>query len=372
MMKLQLAVSVLASLACSACVSVASSSYSGTISHGTHLLSEEVTTEGETRSYVLHSDAGGSPTMNRTVARRFEIAVMGVNTSSIDGGLAKGLGVEPWTGVFVERVFEDSAAAACGMLEGDVLLKVGEQDITNHDQFKEYIAEELTAGQTTTVTISRVLPKQAREERTLSITLGAREVEEASTDTIALESPQGVEQRTGMQLVTVSGDLAKEIWDEDNPRVYVSGVVVGSPAYLAGIRRGDQLLSFGGSDVRSGAMVQSAVQGESRSHGFSVVGPQGAHQSTLTTVDALDNHSSFNFPILLGYSSRPHRTKVSFLDFIFQFGFNYDGWYYETDERQPAKKTNLSILPLGMFEFERSATKSKNTIFWLIDWTTRH
>jgi len=371
-MKFQVAVSLIFALAGSACVSTGSYQYDSEIPRSTSVLNEVVSEAGETRTYELNSSSDGSPTMNVTLSRMYEVAVLGVHARSIDGGLANGLGMEPWSGVFLDTVSEGTPAEDAGLLAGDVLLKIGEQAITNRDQFSDHIAEALVARDETTVTVSRLSSAGKREEVVLAVTLGAREVQETSTDTVYLEAPEGIEKRTGMQLATISSEFAKDVWGEEASRVYVCEVVVGSPAYLAGIRRGDRMLSFGGEDVNSAMDVLNAVEGDSRSHAFKVYGEMGAHEASLHTVENLDDDSSFTIPIIVGYSSKPNRTRVSFLEFIFQFGFNYTSRYYETDEREPAKKTDLSILPLGMFEFERSQTKSTNTIFWLIRWSTNH
>lgn len=371
-MKSTLAVSLIAALGCSACVVSSSLSYDSNVSSGSFALNETVAADGELRNYHLHSDRDGSTTMNRAVKRTYEVAVMGVHTRSIDRGLANGLGVEPWTGVFIEKVIEGSAAADAGLKAGDVLSRVGEQDIANDDQFSDYIREELAAHQEVSVTMSRVSEGGAREKLTLPLTLGAREVSDTETETIQLPSSVGIEARSGMQLATVSGDLSREIWADASPRTYVTGVIVGSPAYLSGIRTGDRLLSFDGDDVESAAGVLEAVAGKSRDFDFEVYGDLGRYESVMTTVDNLDDRSSFHIPIIVGHWSRPHRTETSVLEFIFQFGYNYESTYSETPDREPLRETKLSILPLGMFEFERTPTRSKNTIFWLISWSTRH
>ena len=79
----------------------------------------------------------------------------------------------------------------------------------------------------------------------------------------------------------------------------------------------------------------------------------------------------FHTPIIVDYTGRVDRTRTSFLDFIFQFGFNYRRTVGPSRTREPAKETYLSFFPLGMFEFERSATRSRNTLFWLITWSSR-
>jgi len=368
-MKTRIFLSLLTAFANSACIST-SFSFSGASSSSGHELNEIETETGETHRFVLHYGSNGSPTVNRTVERRFEVARVGVNVRSIDGKLAESLMVDAWRGVLIDFVANDSAAANAGLERGDLLLEVGGTKLTNREHFIEVVEGELQPGVETTILISSKAGEGGREHSERTLVPGVREVTETMTDTTDLEAPPSIDDRTGMQLVTIPEDLAQKIWTTDEPRVYVSGVRVGSPAYLSGIRGGDRLMSCNGEAVTSAEDVASAIGGKSDTHRFSVVGKHGRFEASTKVVDKLDRRSRFEVPIIVDYSSSLRRTRVSFLDFIFQFGFNYKGEYLPTRARKPARTSHLSILPLGMFEFDRTPTSSRNTIFWFITWRT--
>ncbi len=370
-MKLQVALTLFIAFTCGACVSSHSSSHFARVATDSHVTLKAVQTEGMTKSFVIQGDPGGYPTLTQSIIRRYEVAALGVRTRSVDRALANGLGVEPWKGVLVESIVKDSAASKAEIKTGDVLLSIDDQGITNREQFRDYVAEALSVGEETTITVSRISPEGGREEVTLAVTLGAREVVEATTEEIELGSSLAIQRRTGMQVATISSELAYEIWAKEGSRTFVCGIVPGSPAYHAGLKVRDELLTFDGKEVRSQADILAAIEGDSRVIPFKVAGDEGVFESNLTTVEKINTSSSFYIPIIMEYSSRPDRTKLSVLDFIFQFGFNYSSRYVSSEAREPAKETNLSILPFGMFEFDRSPNRSKNTIFWFITWRTQ-
>ncbi|MFT5050529.1 MAG: membrane-associated protease RseP (regulator of RpoE activity) [Chlamydiales bacterium] len=368
-MKTRILLSLFTALACSSCVTH-SFSHASIGSGSGHALNEIEASNGETHRYVLHYGSNGSPTVNHTVERSFEVARIGVNVRSIDAKLAESMTVAPWEGVLVDFVAGDSPADRAKLGRGDLLLEVGGTKITNREQFIEVVESTLQPGVETTILVSIGVVDARREVSARKLTPGVRVVKETLTDTVELDAPIEIEDRTGMQLVTIPADLAREIWPTEGSRVYVSGVRVGSPAYLSGLRGGDHLLACDGDDVNSAEDVRIAIEGKSGRHQFSVVGKQGSYESSTKVENSLQRRTRFGIPIVINYSSSMRRTRVSFLNFIFQFGFNYTGEYQRTDSREPKRTSHLSILPLGMFEFDRTPTSSKNTLFWFITWRT--
>ncbi|MFT5287858.1 MAG: hypothetical protein ACI8TQ_004046 [Planctomycetota bacterium] len=123
---------------------------------------------------------------------------------------------------------------------------------------------------------------------------------------------------------------------------------------------------------------------EKTEEGFGVWGSQlllgvngalGPYEGRLRIETDLDEDSNFYFPILLDTTSDLNSSRVSFLDFIFQFGFNCKSRVLPSDTREPTEAWSLSILPFGMFEFSKgvqaggrnSKVGNRYTLFWFID-----
>jgi hypothetical protein len=217
---------------------------------------------------------------------------------------------------------------------------------------------------------------------------------ETRTDAIPLETSAGVQHYTGLQVATVPPDLSTEIWGKSEETTIISGVVTGSPAYHAGLRRGDRVVSADGKQNPKLADVRVAVLGRAAAlvvdadnpeplteipsapgegdMAIGVEGPLGPHAAALPVDEALMKETSFNFPILFDYESGVNYTRWSCLDFIFQFIGTYDQSYLPSPTRAPRENSELSLLPLGMFEFRTTPTSHEYELFWIIDWKTRN
>lgn len=356
----------------SSCVASSRYEFYSSSSEAGHLLGTVDAGNGEVKSYRLYYGSGGQPTVNRTTQRLYQVARLGVDVRSIDASLAEELGTEAWNGIYVDYVADDSAAAVAGVVEGDVLLELGGTKLTNRDQFIEVVQGDLVPGTDVELVVSHLEAGGERTRNAIQVSPGSRDVEETETNTIAVAGSSELEQRTGMQLANIPADLALEIWSEETPRCYVSGVQVGSPAYLAGLRGGDQLMQYADEDVDNFEPILEGLQSGDEALAVAVTGPLGDHSSPVSVVKSLDSRKGFSIPLIIDYSSTMQRTKTSFLDIIFQFGFNYKRTYEASSSRSVSKRSFLSILPLGMFEFERTPSTTRNTLFWFITWKTRH
>jgi hypothetical protein len=351
----------------------------------------------------LYPGDDGSARIHKTEVRTYLGARLGVSVRSINAQLAEDLGVEAWEGVQITRVDARSPAGRAGLLEDDVILSVAGIDVSSQEQFKEVVERRVSPDEACDVAIVRV-EDGTREQVLLRVTPEAKEITESKTDSIRLESSYDVQTLTGMQIATVPGELAREIFESSSPVTLVSGVVVGSPAYHSGLRGGDRIVEVDGEPVsttqdvlravyaragklkiaspRVGAEMPRAIPlarseaGEDssgrpgRELNVKVDGALGPHRARVAVVDDLDKRSSFSVPIVVDYSSSARRTRWSLLDFIFQFGGNYSSEYRPSATRKTNRTSYLSLLPLGMFEFKRSSSQRSYRLFWLIHWKT--
>lgn len=347
----------------------------GTVLAGTQLESNvEVT-------WTLYPSARESePQLGRTTKRTSEVAFMGLTVRSIDAKLAETLGVEPWRGVQVTQVVADSGAERAGLRVRDIVLSIAGTALTNDVQFTELVQTATTPREPTPFTVLRdAAPGSKGTLLELSVVPGARPVTETLTDSFKLATEPELLERTGLQLATLPPEYAEPIYAQSSSVAVVSGVVVGSPAYEAGLRGGDRVLSCNGRPVTTAAEVGEhlrrppAPAGDGTSSkpsaqrlDLEVVGPLGPHQAGVEVTSGIYGTSTVNIPILYDSSKSVDRTRWSFLDFIFQFGANYSSRHLRSDTREPLSELDLSIFPFGMFEFERGPKGSSTTLFWFI------
>lgn len=336
------------------------------------VIGETTLEDGGKVEYRLASGSKDDISIYKDSTAILEVPFLGVSVRSISASLAQSHGTQPWVGVWVDSVTPKSAAAKAGLELGDILLAINGQILGSDDQFFE-VVQSYPPGAELELTVAQRDPEgPGRVERSLSALLGSREVDESSTTQIPLESNLDVFNRIGIVPALIPLDLAAELYGTEMPAVLIAVVGLGSQAYEMGFRGGDRILRCNGVDVVGLDAIIEASQPQRDQVALEVHGPLGPHSGTIDVEKDVAMVRDFDIPIVVDYSSSITRTSTSFLDFIFQFGFNYRRRALPAPTtREPQSSQYLSILPLGMFEFTRRPGYRKNRIFWLIRWSSR-
>ena len=321
-------------------------------------------------TFSVDRDEPGQVSILRETATTSEVAHFGLSVASVGTDVAAERGLTPWMGVLVTAVAEERAADVAGIRKHDLLVAFNGVELTSEEQIAEFIAS-TRPGEQVVLGVSRAVEGGGRETLDVPIDVGAREVSKTSTERLPFATESAPWRRAGIEVFTVPSELAFEIWNSTAPVTLVTHVVPGSPGYLAGIRSGDHVLGCNEFVVEHARDI-SALMSEGDDSVYLVVdGDLGPHESRVELVDDITDETGFDIPILIERSTRVDRSSTSVLDFIFQFGFNKRTRYLAAEDREPAVKRYVSILPLGMFEFTRSPGRSTNRIFWIIRWSTK-
>lgn len=345
---------------------------------GTVLAGTQLESDAEVTWTLYPSPRDSEPKLGRTTTRTSDVAHVGLSVRSIDAKLAETLGVEPWRGVQVTRVVADSAAERAGVRVDDIVLSIAGTALTNDAQFIERVRTATTPREPTTFAVLRGAATGSEGSLIeLTVVPDARPETETLTDSFKLATEPELLERTGLQLATLPPEHAQPIYAQPSSVAVVSGVVVGSPAYAAGLRGGDRVLTCNGRPVTTAGEVGEILRrppapagdgtpqkSSARRLDLEVVGPLGPHQAGVEVTGSIYGNSSVHIPILYDSSKSVDRSSWSFLDFILQFGANYSSRHLRSDTREPLKEWELSILPFGMFEFERGPKGSSTTLFW--------
>lgn len=378
-------------LAIACLASACTSTRSAKVPPKQYLLRETVNTDGDEIRYTLHARGNGKPEVVRTRKHKFGVATLGVQTESVSQKLADATDLTAWRGLIVERVVSGSAAARAGILKGDVLVKLNETQLSAPKQLKDLLEHTVEPDAEVTLSVLQVSPNGSYpvDPTEIAVTLTPKDVSVTESDTTALETDLGIFRLTGLQVGTLDSKLGEEIYDTAAPAVLVAGSMIGSPAYKAGLRSGDRVITCDGQPVISHEDISRAVLARARGADIpaewfapelrmnipeqtgnvqlEVEGPLGRHTASLAVDDDLEDEFEFYIPIIIDYESDIRSTSVSFLDFIFQFGFNYEDRYRASNTRSTANQSLLSLFPLGMFEFEHSPGYSRYCFFWIIE-----
>ena len=203
---------------------------------------------------------------------------LGVTIQDVDENMAKALGLKNTKGALIGSVMDDEPADKAGLRAGDVIIRVGGQDIDSASAVTRSVA---SLKPDTKVDV--VVLRNGKEVKT-TVTLGER----ASHNT-SLQSPSKGE---GTDL----GVSVKVLTPEDARALQLSGDVKGllvvnvkgdGPAAEAGLRTGDVILSANLKPVKDVDELASVVRKEGRERG-AVMLQINRHGETFFITVALD------------------------------------------------------------------------------------
>lgn len=379
---------LLAALAPS-CVSVSRTVWSAD-SDPTVLKREE--REGTTTTWRLHANRAGTPLLERTDKRQREVAYMGITVAALTRSRAEALGLAAFSGVVVESVVGGTSAAGAGLRAGDVLLTIDGVAMTSDEQFRDFVANDLAPGVNVTVDARRNA-REGIESIQFVFDVGRRNTEDATTESLPLRGSRVVRELTGLDAAELAPERSAELLGANETTVLVAAVALGSPAYHAGLRSGDRILTLDGAPLGGLDPLVAAVLGRADQLGLQIAsderaslstqrtaeaplvlglqGPLGLHTATLDVRGDLDERGEVDIPILFECESDLASTEWSLLDFIFQFGANYRSRYTTSVTRQPARHSFFSMLPFGFYEVEKSPGHARYCILWFIEWERR-
>jgi serine protease Do len=165
--------------------------------------------------------------------------LLGVTIQDVTPELAKSLALDKARGALVSQVLPGESADKAGMKQGDVIVNFDGHNIeSSHDL--PLIVAGTKIGKETTVTVIR-----DGKELKLKATIGEMEDEKVA----GTKSPG--QPLLGVDLQTLTPQIARELGIKQTAGVVVTGVESGSPADEAGIKTGDVIGSVNRKPVKN-------------------------------------------------------------------------------------------------------------------------
>ncbi len=185
---------------------------------------------------------------------------LGVQVQPMDEDLAKSLGLDKPKGALVASVIEGSPAAAAGVRQGDLILRVNGEDVTNQgDLTRKVAAAEVGAA-------SRFEILRNGQRVSLTVRLGERpsEQELASNDAPPRVTPnqpgQVRESALGLEVRPISPtERGRVRLDPGEQGLLITSVERSSDLARKQVRPGDVIVAAGGRETRTVEDLQSAV-----------------------------------------------------------------------------------------------------------------
>nr|WP_243853023.1 Do family serine endopeptidase [Sphingomonas naasensis] len=194
---------------------------------------------------------------------------LGIQMQDLTADLAESFGVPKNTGTIVARVEPGQAAEKAGIRQGDVIVRVNNQDVTP-DQTLSYLVANVSPGARIPIDLIRDGKRQ-----TVTVTVGTRPPEEQLAQQFDLEdndaNPQDQETMgaasLGIAVTPLTPQIARTIGADANAQgVVVLGVDASSDAAGKGLTRGDLITTANRVPVRTAADLARIV-GQAKSGG---------------------------------------------------------------------------------------------------------
>ena len=176
--------------------------------------------------------------------------VIGVSVTAIPADALNEFGLKERKGALVGTVTRGRPAAKAGIEPGDIILEFNGKAVKNRD---ELVATVVATRPGTTVPVKILRDKQ---EKTLSITVDELDLEEegnrAEQQRTSVEPDEEPSQGFGITLTALTAETARRLRaPSDAQGVLISEVEQGSPAFRAGIVRGDIITRVNRQPVRT-------------------------------------------------------------------------------------------------------------------------
>lgn len=194
---------------------------------------------------------------------------LGIQMQPLTADLAEAFGVAKDNGTIVARVEPGQAAERAGIRQGDVIVRVNNQDVTP-DQTLSYIVANVTPGTRIPIELIRDGRRQ-----TVTVAVGTRPPEEELAQQFDLEDndsgPRDGETMgaasLGIAVTPLTPQIARSIGADANAQgVVVLGVDASSDAAGKGLTRGDLITTANRTPVRTAADLARIV-GQAKSAG---------------------------------------------------------------------------------------------------------
>jgi serine protease Do len=160
---------------------------------------------------------------------------LGVTIQDVSQGLAKEFGLSELTGVLVTDVSPGSPAEEAGMKRGDVILEIDGREVSNVVSLRNMVAQSVIG--------SRLKLKTSRDGKEIILYAVIVELPQEIAEVVLEEPEDEVREENelaGFRVMEFTSEIAKQLrLSRKEIGVIVVGVVPGSAADEAGIKKGD-------------------------------------------------------------------------------------------------------------------------------------
>ncbi|MBN2492849.1 MAG: PDZ domain-containing protein [Planctomycetes bacterium] len=260
------------------------------------------------------------------------------------------------TGLRVSEIFFGGVADRAGLWIGDHLLRLGERELADVEDFR--------AALLATAPGARIPLQYRRRDRLLTAELVFRARREAIAARYDLPGVASFrdDRLAGFEVVTVPARLAGSLYGVAATRAVVSDVLPGCPAYRAGIRAGDCLVTLADQPVSTAAEVRALLADRGPGERLEIAVEQGgARLEAWLELSALSDVTFVDIPLLLRVNDRCDGSEVRVGTVLLG---SESGWL-PTPRREGLRKLAVSLF-LGLVRWEQGRSGREIRLLWVL------
>ena len=315
------------------------------------------------RPEVLEFHSGGEGRLQWRAPSGTVVGSLGLSVVELDKERAQRIAQRPFAGVLVVSVHADGPAALAGIQSGDVVTRVGGRETLYLDTWREVEAA-CRPGAMVAVQVLR-----GSGTLDLSLTAGSFQYPSNFTRPVAMTLAPEVTATTGLVLRGMPRDASEAAFGAGANGVLVASVKVGSPAWEAGFRGGDRIVSIDGKPVPpledlAPRLAQDGVGGTPVRIG--AVRGSDQHEATFTPA-ADEGTKRIHVPFV--YWREATRSSS---EWVLGIGVLAGGEYRllpDTNVRTDVAATRFHAL-LGLFQVRNEPQGGEVRLLWFISFDT--
>jgi len=184
-------------------------------------------------------------------------AWLGVSFQALTQDIAKSLGKNDTHGALVAGVTPEGPAAKAGVRAGDIIERVDQDPISEGKDLLRAVLQR-PVGSNVSLTVRRDGKLQTLQVKTAERPADLRGGDPSSDEGDASDSGAGAGE-LGLQLQSLTPNIASQLEYRGNGKVVVANVRPGSPADNAGLQRGDVIVEADRREVKSPSDIANAA-----------------------------------------------------------------------------------------------------------------
>ena len=178
--------------------------------------------------------------------------LLGVTIQNVSKDLAEEFHVPGDKGALVSQVVRDSPAEKAGLKAGDVIVRFDGKEVGDTGQLRNFVAATLPG------TSSRIDVIRNGKEETFNVTIGKLGAEAVASAGSARKAESKLA-NLGLNVRTLTADMANQFGVEGNKGVLITGVDEGSLASASGLQAGDLIVEADHKPVANVSELQAAL-----------------------------------------------------------------------------------------------------------------